>query len=136
MATWALLDTNASHAPRRSIAANETAAEGVPGATDGLSLEGVAGFTLYAACGLGETWNAGTAVLKAWRYDPMVGVMSRAAEHDVTVGTDAVGQRAIAVAFSVASPRGRICHIWDGTGVTGGNVTVSYTASMLVGVKA
>lgn len=138
MAAWVLYDTDASHAPRRSISGIETAAEAgsTPATTAGLNLEGVAGFTMYAFADGGQTWNSATAVLKAWRIDPLINVYFRAPELDVTVGAEAVGQRGIAVAYSVSSPRGRIVHVWDGTGVTSGNVTVAYLASMLVGGKA
>jgi len=138
MAVWTLFPADLNVIPtRRSIQAEQTNAESDPGVDDGLNLEAVAGFTVYFVCAEGEAFNSATTLFKAFRYDERVGGLPvRSAEHDVTVGADGVGFRGIAAAFSVASPRGRVCHIWDGTGVTGGNVTVTYTASMLVGVRA
>ena len=132
MATWVKYrDTH----PNRSCYAVQTNAEGAPSGTDGMDLGGIAGFTLYASCEEGQTFNDAAAVFEAWRYDATVGVWSRAAELDVTVGASQTGVRSLAVAFSVASPRGYIAHIWDGSGVTGGNVTVAYAASRLIGEK-
>ena len=101
--------------------------------TDGLNLESIAGFTLYATCDSGQSFNSAATMLKAYRYDPYVGIWARAAELDITIGSEPLTLRSIATAFSVSSPRGSIAHIWDGTGVSGGNLTISYTVSMLTG---
>jgi hypothetical protein len=133
MAIWRFTETDSRVKPRKSVQAVQVASEGEPAITDGLNLQGVAGFNLFAVCDVGEAFTSDTTTFKAYRFDATAGVMTRASEHDVSVGVGGVGARGICATFTVASPRGRIIHIWDGTGVTGGNVTVTYTASMLVG---
>lgn len=132
MATWARV----SGQGLKDVVATQTNSEGAPTSSDGLSLDGVAGFTFWAQCATGQTFNNAASVFAAWRYDPACGDDPvRAPELDVTVGASGVGLAAFASAFTVGSPRGRIVHVWDGTGVTGGDVTTTYTASLLTGER-
>jgi len=130
VATWARLTTGT-----RDVQATQSVGEPVPSVGDGLDLAGVAGFNLWMVCDAGQSFSSADVVFEAYRYDAASGVWARAPEHDITIGSSAVGERSIAVAFTVASPRGRICHVWDGTGVTGGNVTTTYSTSLLTGER-
>ena len=130
MATWTRLSTGT-----KDVQAVQSVGESVPAAGDGLDLSGVAGFNLWMVCDSGQSFNSADVVFEAYRYDEASSVWARAPEHDITIGSSAVGERSIAVAFTVASPRGRICHVWDGTGVTGGDVTTTYSTSLLTGER-
>ena len=130
MATWAK-PANGAAFDRQAV---QTNAESDPGTVaEGVSARGVAGYTFTAECENGQSFNNAATVFKAWTWDDTVGFWSRVPEADITVGADVLGSRRFAVSFTVASPRGRRIHVWDGTGVTGGNVTTTYTVSLLSG---
>lgn len=127
MATWArpvgggLNDAQAA----------QSNAETDPTGSDGMNARGTAGYTFWAEAAVGQTFTAGV-VFEAWIYDAATGQWARASEADITVGAAEDGLRRFAVSFTVASPRGRRCHVWDGTGPAG-PVTTTYTASLLTG---
>lgn len=130
MATWAK-PANGAAFDRQAV---QTNAESDPAtSSEGLSVRGVAGYTFTAECAEGQTFNNAATVFAAWTWDDAIGAWARVPEADITVGAEALGSRRFAVTFTVSSPRGRRIHVWDGTGVTGGNVTTTYTASLLTG---
>jgi hypothetical protein len=95
---------------------------------DGFSLGGVGGFSLVVQCDEGQTFNAATGSLLAYLHDPLTG-WQRAADSalDLPIPAVALGQRGVVFSgFSVANPRGRICHVPSGVGVTGGSLTITY----------
>jgi hypothetical protein len=98
-----------------------------------LNLDEVAGFVLHCYADVGQTINAAGGVFQAYRYDEVAAVWMRAAELDVTITADDIGGRGFSTAFQVASPRGRVAHIANLVGVSGGGVTLDYLVSYLSG---
>lgn len=127
--TWARIGNSP-----RSVVSTQTTSESAPSdAGDGMLLEDVAGFRVCFSCDAGKTFNDAASVFEAYVYSPSAGRWARSAEHDVTVGALNIGNRDFSVTFSVASPRGRIAHIANAIGVTGGALTLTYESSALSG---
>ena len=130
--TWNLIGPGS-----RSVVSTQTTTESAPTlSTEGLLLEDVAGFRVCFSCDSAQTFNAAGSVFQAYVYSGSTTRWARSAEHDVTVGTSHTGFRDFSVTFSVSSPRGRVAHIANAIGVTGGNLTLTYEASFLSGVNA
>lgn len=126
MATWA----RPVGGGLRDAQAVQTVSEAPTSNTEGLWVGGVAGYTFWASLPEAQAFVSGT-VFAAWAYDEATAVWVRVPEADITCGAAENGLRRFAVTFTVASPRGRRIHVWDGTGP--GPVTTTYTASLLSG---
>jgi hypothetical protein len=133
MATWSMQ----SAARGRSVTCAQAATgESAPTlATEGMNLDSVGGFDLTVACDEGETFSAPAAgTLQAYRYFSTPAAWFRAPEFDVTIPAAVEGLRYAAFpGWTVANPHGRIAHIADSVSVSGGGLTIAYTATSIQG---
>jgi hypothetical protein len=127
-ATWSLVS---SYSAKSVQATTETAPIA---ATDGADLTPCAGFNLYAEADSGQTFT-GTGDFVAFMYDPICG-WSRASELDASaVAADADNRRIFLGSFPISAPRGRVAHVCNAVGVSGGGVTLYYAMSSLLGER-
>jgi hypothetical protein len=95
-------------------------------ATDGMSLEDVGGFRVMVAAEATRTLS-GAGTLKAWLYDPDVGLWMRNDDLDLSLVGIPSSQRAIAFPdFTVEVPEGRVLFAADSVTVSAGTTVTVY----------
>jgi hypothetical protein len=127
-ATWTKLEAYSSKAVQATTEDAPTLG------TEGVDIRPCAGINLYAEADEGQTFS-GTGSVVGFMYDPLCG-WSRAAELDASfVAADADNRRVFLGAFPISAPRGRVAHVCNGVGVSGGGVTLYYAMSGLYGER-
>lgn len=100
--------------------------------TEGVDLSPCGGFNLYAEADSGQTFT-GTGSVVGLMYDPICG-WARAAELDASfTAADSGNRRVFLGSFPISAPRGRLAHVCNSVGVTGGGVTLYWAMCDLNG---
>ncbi len=98
------------------------------GASDGMSLVSVSGFSVYAEADNGQTITTPVNA-KAYVQDPYTKRWARAEDYDITNRTVSGVRTALLGSFKVDSPAGRIAYENNGGAVSGGNLTFRLVAT-------
>lgn len=123
----------------RSVRSLQAATEAAPvSPSDGLLLEGVAGFHVFASCEAGQSFTGTLGRFLAYLYDADAGGWGKAEDDlDLIVKPTQVGERIIAFpGFVVHSPASRIAHVASGIQVSGGQITLLYRATTPAGFRS
>jgi hypothetical protein len=124
MATWTtiLADGDRASVIRSVQAATESAPSS---ADDGLSLFGMAGFTMMVECDPGQSFGSG-GQLDLYHLDPKVGLpWSLLADREINVPPSVIGLQRFTLVFDVVRTRGRVAFAANGLVLTGGGVTLT-----------
>ena len=106
-----------------------TATEAAPSAaTDGALITDLDGLTIHVEADSGQTLS-GAGTLKAWLYNDISGVWSRAPDLDKTVTSSAVRSQSF-LGDAVVSARGRIAYEISGVTASSGSRTIYYLATV------
>jgi hypothetical protein len=121
MATWT------SSGSRSVTSVQSTTEATAPTANEGVNLDAVSGFNIYVEADEGQTLT-GSGDLLGYLKSGIRGRWARGdAQLDLAIPAEANGHRTYVFSgFTVPSPRGRLAHLCDGVGVSGGGVTITY----------
>jgi hypothetical protein len=122
---------------RSARAVFTTASESAPTlATEGVNLNDVSGFIIYAEADSGQTFTATTGSFLAYLWDDFIQAWARAPGFDFSIATGSVGTRRHAEGgWTVSSPRPRLAHVPSSVAVSSGGVTLTYACSSLWGER-
>lgn len=131
MATWAPLIAAGTG---RSVKSVQTTSDSAPAlATDGMSLQSVAGFKVVLEADAAQTLS-GAGSLTCFTWDDAIAGWARYSDADITIpAAIASNRRYGAVSFQVQAPRGRVAFVANGVTVSAGNLTLYMIASNLQG---
>lgn len=131
MATWAPLAANLTGRSVKSVQTTNDSAPTV--ASEGMSLQSVAGFKVVLEADSGQTLS-GAGSLACFTWDDSIAGWARLSDADITVPAAITSNRRYgAVSFQVQAPRGRIAFIASSVTVSAGGLTLYMIASDLYG---
>jgi hypothetical protein len=118
----------------RSVQSVQSPTDAKPSSSsDGLNLYGVAAFLLTFSCDVGQSFSSTVGEFDRYQYDENTSMWTPVFGREEVVPLAALGQRAFSILERVQLPRGGLAHIANGIGITGGQLTLTYTPVLAVG---